>query len=126
MGDGLKSDDLKTMLANASRSTQRLNAGLAVGDTGQAAELERLARNAPLAKGKIQKATRGRFLVCVTSYRRRLLDQDNLAEKYHVDLCRYAGALPADSPDQTRIEVSQVKAGKGEPERTKIEVWRIA
>lgn len=118
--------DYLAMLAQASESTRRLNADIAAGSSRQVAELESAFGNAPLATGKVQETTRGRFLVCVTSFRKRLLDEDNLAEKYHVDLCRYAGALPADSPDKTRIEVRQIKTGKGEPERVTIEVWRIA
>ena len=61
-----------------------------------------------------------RILVRVTSIRNRLLDEDNLCEKYHVDLCRYAGALPDDTPDKVKIEVCQRKAAKGERERTEI------
>lgn len=121
----MKTDEYKAMLANASQSTKRLNADIETGDTGKVAKLESTPSDAPLAKGKVQKATSGRFFVSVKSYRRRLLDQDNLAEKYHVDLCRYCGALPADSPDQAQIEVSQEKASKSEQEKTVIEVWRI-
>lgn len=64
-----------------------------------------------------------RFLVRITSYRRRLIDQDNLCEKYVVDCCRYAGLLPGDGPGQTEIEVRQFKAGKEETERTLIEIF---
>jgi hypothetical protein len=53
-----------------------------------------------------------------------LLDQDNLCEKYHVDLCRYAGVIPDDSPEQVIIEVNQRKTVKGEAEFTEIIVTK--
>jgi len=73
---------------------------------------------------QVQKAIGGSFLVRVTSYRRRLLDEDNLCEKFHVDLCRYAGIIPSDAPGQTKIEVSQKKVGSKEAEFVRIEIYR--
>ena len=90
-----------------------------------APKLEPTPRDEPLAAPQTQGRDRQRFLVRVTSVRKRLLDEDNLCEKYHVDLCRYAGIVPNDSPDKTKIEVSQRKAKKGEEERTVIEVEEI-
>jgi hypothetical protein len=89
---------------------------------GKAAKLERNLRNGPLAKSEAEKGNPERVLVRVTSVRRRLIDEDNLAEKYHVDCCRYAGLIHADSPDQTKIEVCQRKAAKDEAEHTIIEI----
>lgn len=66
-----------------------------------------------------------RFLVRVTSVRRRLIDEDNLCEKYAVDCCRYAGLLPGDGPGQTKIEVIQRKASKEEEECTVIEIFQL-
>lgn len=63
-----------------------------------------------------------KFSVVVTSYRRRLLDEDNLVEKWHVDALRYAGILPADSPDQARIQVKQEKVRTKEEECTVITI----
>ena len=78
--------------------------------------------HAPLGAQKVQRPTGQRVLVRVTSRRRRLLDEDNLCAKYHIDLCRYAGIIPDDSPDQVKIEVGQVKVSKGQSERTEIEI----
>ena len=89
---------------------------------GEAAKLERNSGNGPLAKGEAKKGNPERVLVRVTSVRKRLIDEDNLAEKYHVDCCRYAGLIHADSPDQTKIEVCQRKAAKDEAEHTIIEI----
>lgn len=61
-----------------------------------------------------------RFLVRVTSFRRRLLDEDNLCEKYVVDCCRYSGLLPGDAPETTRIEVCQQKVSGEKDERTEV------
>ena len=78
--------------------------------------------NEPLGAGAVQKEGDARFHVRLTSVRKRLLDEDNLCEKYLVDCCRYAGLIPQDSPDQTRITVAQRKAAKGEEEHTLIEI----
>lgn len=77
-------------------------------------------RNRPLAKNKAQGGNSTKFLVRVTSFRRRLLDEDNLAEKYHVDCLRYAGLIPGDAPGQARIITTQEKVSRKEDERTEI------
>ena len=75
-----------------------------------------------LASDEVQKADTKRVSVRVTSVRKRLLDEDNLCEKYHVDCCRYAGLLSGDEPGKTSIKATQRKAGKGEKEHTIIEI----
>ena len=87
--------------------------------------MERDTRNAALEPDEVQGGTRQSILVRVTSIRKRLLDEDNLCEKYHVDLCRYAGVISGDEAGQTKIEVAQRKAAKGETEKTIIEVFAI-
>ena len=89
---------------------------------GKAAKLERNLGNGPLAKGEAEKGNPERVLVRVTSVRKRLIDEDNLAEKYHVDCCRYAGLIHGDEPSKTKIEVCQRKAEKDEAEHTIIEI----
>ena len=89
---------------------------------GEAAKLERNLGNGPLAKGETEKGNPERVLVRVTSVRKRLIDEDNLAEKYHVDCCRYAGLIHGDEPSKTKIEVCQRKAEKDEAEHTIIEI----
>ena len=83
-------------------------------------------RLGPLAEGEAQKRDSGKFLVRVTSFRRRLLDEDNLCEKYHIDCCRYAGLLPGDDPSQARIETRQEKVRSKADERTEIVIERIS
>ena len=94
-------------------------------DAGLRAELERTPRARTVGKAKAQEGHSGRFLVRVTSIRSRLLDEDNLCEKYVVDCCRYAGLLPGDGPGQTKIEARQRKAGKDEDEGTLIEIFQM-
>ena len=88
----------------------------------KAAKLERNLGNGPLAKGEAEKGNPERVLIRVTSVRKRLIDEDNLAEKYHVDCCRYAGLIHGDEPSKTKIEVCQRKAEKDEAEHTIIEI----
>lgn len=86
-------------------------------------KLERPHVNAPLAKAKAQGRDSGKFLVRVTSRRRRLLDEDNLAAKWFVDCCRYAGLIPGDDPSQASIETRQEKVRRAEEECTVIEIF---
>lgn len=86
--------------------------------------MERNTGDEPLAKKKVQRPTGSRVLVRVTSVRKRLLDEDNLCEKYHVDLCRYAGVISGDEAGKTKIETAQRKAEKGEEEKVIIEVFQ--
>ena len=124
-------EELKRVFPNASESTLRRNfattfaAHVLVDGSRETAELESDISNGALGKVQVQKGTSGRFLVRVTSFRRRLLDEDNLCEKYHCDLCRYSGIISGDSPATTQIEVCQQKVAKGKPEETKVEIWKI-
>lgn len=100
--------------------TRRLDAG----NPRTFAVVERDIGNGALGQSKDKAKIGKRVLVRVTSFRHRLLDEDNLCEKFHVDLCRYAGILPSDAPGQTKIEVSQEKIPTTEQEFVRIEVWK--
>lgn len=89
----------------------------------QGAKLECAAGAGALAAEEGEAGDTAQFLVRVTSHRKRLLDEDNLGIKYHVDTLRYAGLLPGDSPATTHIEARQRKVAKGEPEKTVIEMF---
>ncbi len=121
--------------SNASRSFAELNPQLFnTGLSSQRPKVEDNASNAVRPQLEQRNATRApraagakaenskRVLVRVTSVRSRLIDEDNLCEKYVVDCCRYAGLIPEDSPGTTKIEVAQRKAGKGEEEHTEVEI----
>ena len=87
------------------------------------AKLEPDSGNAALDTKEVQRQFGQRFLVRIKSIRKRLLDEDNLCGKYHIDLLRYAGVIPNDTPDQIKVEISQEKAIKGQPEETIVEVY---
>ena len=90
--------------------------------SGPVAFVEPDSGHAPLAAETVQRPAGRKFFVRVASFRRRLLDEDNLCEKYHVDLCRYAGAIPDDAPGQVKIEVGQVKS---KHEEILIEIYEL-
>ena len=119
----MTANELKRRYPNASESFIRAN--LSPDDTGTVAFVESNLGHAPLEKEKIQRPTGERFLIRVTSIRKRLIDESNLCYKFHEDLCRYAGALPDDSPEICHSEVRQRKARKGEPEQTEILIYKL-
>ena len=53
------------------------------------------------------------------------MDEDNLAEKYHVDACRYAGIIHSDAPGKVRIKATQQSVKTKEEERTEIDITPI-
>lgn len=121
----MKAHELRSIFPHASPDTVRRNAADAPGDPGAPTKLERDPRHGALGKVQVQRRTRRRFLVIVTAVRERLLDEDNLCEKFHVDLCRYAGVILGDEAGTTRIETCQRKAYGDEEEHIIIEVYEI-
>jgi len=107
------------------RIREQLEADIRVKNPRQVALLECDSCNAPLAAKKVQGSTGERFLVRIGSRRKRLIDQDNLCEKFAVDLLRYSQIIPDDSPDKCQIEVSQTKCRKGEQEEITITVTQL-
>jgi hypothetical protein len=116
----VKPDDIR-LFPNATASLLAANAE----DSRQAPELERPLGNAALGAGEGEARHTGRFLVRVTSVRKRLLDPDNLAEKYHIDCCRYAGLIHQDSADKIEIQTGQRKAARNEEEYTQVDIFTI-
>ena len=107
------------------RYVKERRAALSDRDSGTPPELERSVGDGALGKVSVQAKPGGRFLIVVTAIRNRLLDEDNMCEKFHVDLLRYSGVIPQDSPGKAKIEVRQRKADPGEEERVIIEVFRL-
>lgn len=89
------------------------------------AELERSPGNGNLGAVQVQAKAGQRFFVRIKTFRKRLLDEDNLCCKYYVDLLRYSSVIPSDAPGTAKIEVSQEKIGSKERERVLIEVFKI-
>ncbi len=123
----LSADALRKRFPNASEQFIRANAIDANPPHAAppAPVVERNLRPRSLAARQTQESDPGRFLVRVTSFRRRLLDEDNLCEKFAVDCCRYAGLIPGDAPATTRIEVRQEKVGSKAEERTEVVIERL-
>ena len=134
----MTADDIRKKLPNASAAFIALNAS----DTNdksdretqgqgskqadrRGAKLECSSGNGALHPPQAKERDSRRFLVRVTSVRARLLDEDNICEKYHVDCCRYAGLLPDDNPEQVKIEAGQRKVQKEEAEHTIVEIYTI-
>ena len=80
----------------------------------------------PLAAPKGKEGHTGRVPVRITSFRRRLLDPDNLCFKYGLDCCRYANLIRSDTPDAISYEIRQIKVKTREEERTEIEIGETA
>ena len=70
--------------------------------------------------------TEGRRLsVKIVSYRRRLIDPDNLTVKYHVDALKYLGIIPNDTAKDIEVSVRQEKVNEFQAECTEITVDTI-
>jgi hypothetical protein len=92
----------------------------------KATEPQRLCREGPLEEClHDQKASTERVHIRIVSTRKRLLDPDNLVPKWHIDCLRFIGAIRGDEPDKITLEVSQVKAAKGQQEIVTIEVFEL-
>jgi len=63
-----------------------------------------------------------RCIVEIVSFRKRLLDIDNLCPKFHVDALRYLGLIPGDSPDLIDLRVRQEKVKRDFDVRTQITI----
>ncbi len=122
-------NSLAALLAKGSPSFRRANAHLLSLPTDHPRPAAQLERRKPATLPKADKAKGGhpnRYLARVTSVRNRLLDEDNLCEKYHVDALRYAGALPSDAPGTCRIITTQRETLPGEAEHVVIEIDKVA
>lgn len=119
-------DQLKERFPNASE--QCLLANASDHGTPSGAQPERALFDAALGSPQGETSHPGRVRIRITSYRRRLLDPDNLAGgcKYFVDCCRYSGLVRGDSPADIEFAAAQEKVGSKEDERTEIVIERVA
>jgi hypothetical protein len=115
--------DLDTLLSSCGPAVRKLNPGIfSAGGHAPAPKPQPSNRPRPLAARKAQDLDPRKRLVRITSFRVRLLDEDNLVAKWHVDSLRYSGILHGDDPSQARIETRQQKVAHRHEERTEIEV----
>lgn len=87
------------------------------------AKLERPSGNGTLGTNQGQEAGSGRLHIRFESVRKRLLDPDNIAEKWLLDALRFSGVLQGDEPDKITLETTQRKCEKGEEEHTLIQIF---
>ena len=108
--------NLKSFFPHASKSTLALN--------GQPSspKLEQPVGEESLAFDQRKAEDSRRCILSYTSYRCRLLDEDNWCTKYFTDALRYCGALPDDTPDKVTIQTRQEKVAHRSEERTVIEI----
>lgn len=87
---------------------------------------EPVIQNEPVAAPQGEAGHPGRVHVHVVSFRRRLLDPDNLCPKYFVDCLRYAGYIQNDRPQDIALEVRQERVTNRADERTEITIEPIS
>lgn len=127
----MNADEIQKLFPNASPAFVRRNADeaghadLHPNCSGPVAVVERHPEDGAVGEVQVKERACKKFFVRVTSHRRRLLDEDNLCAKYHIDLCRYAGIFPSDAPGKAKIEVCQQKVGSKEAEFTTIEIYAV-
>lgn len=104
---------------------KRRNASLQVVGAGKASELERHSINGALGSSKGKETSSERVLVRFVSVRKRLLDPDNISEKWMLDCLRFVRIIQGDEPDKIELQTTQRKCAKGEAEHTEISVFRL-
>lgn len=116
-------DELKCLFPFASQSCLRRNAqDGADRRVVPNPEREQDSVDEPVATVPREAARQGRVRICVTSYRVRFLDSDNLAlgAKPLVDCIVAAGIIPSDAPIWCKIEHGQEQVSDAAEERTEI------
>jgi len=86
---------------------------------------KQIVRNEPLEQNQRETFYTGSVSVCITSYRRRLLDPDNLCGKYFLDAARYSMLIADDTPEKVSYTIKQVKVRKKEEEKTEIVILKL-
>lgn len=125
-------ETFNAMLRRASKSVQELNRKLAIeipyphdyqtGSELQDPQPEPSVQHKLLGESQGTAQGAARIVVRITSFRRRLLDPDNLCPKALVDSLRYAGILSNDRPQDIELAVAQQKVAHRREERTEIEL----
>lgn len=123
---------LKQWLANMSKSCRELNRRLSIEipyphedkayHLPPRPEPKSAVLHEPLGPIPGKKKDPGRILIRITSFRRHLLDTDDICPKYFVDCLRYAGLLHSDSFAAAEVATRQKKVRLPEEERTEIEI----
>ena len=112
--------ELKKLMPRASASFFKANAD----SPTQSPLAEQAVRHEPLAADKGEKGNPGRVHVRVCSFRRRLIDPDNLCPKFFTDCLRYGGFIKDDTAKDIEIQTTQRKVHFKWDERTEITIER--
>ncbi len=108
--------DLKYWLPHASKSFLAANSDSLPSDT----EPKQAFCDESLATNPGKTGNPGRCHISIVSYRRRLLDPDNLCPKYAIDALRYAKIIPDDTEKDITYTITQKKVEKKNQEKTLI------
>jgi len=85
----------------------------------------RAVRNELLGVAQGKETDSASILVRVTSFRKRLIDPDNLTPKWFIDCCRYCGWIEDDTAKDVSVETRQEKVLAKEDETTLIEIIEL-
>lgn len=110
--------DLRYWFPRASESFYQANSD----SLPRRSKLEPAVCHESLAKNKGKSQNPGRIAISITSYRRRLLDPDNLCPKYFIDALRYSKLIPDDTEKDIIHTISQKKVETKAQEKTLIEI----
>ena len=111
----MNESDFKNLLSRGSKTFQSINNPTR--DSRPPTKLESTLSNEPLATSQAKDENSRRCTIRYLNIRRRLLDSENLATKYHTDAMRYFGILKDDTYEMLKVEPDQRKAKKGEEEK---------
>lgn len=81
--------------------------------------------NVSIEPSRGKAAYTGRVTIRIESFRKRLIDPDNLCPKYMVDGLRYANIISGDSAAEVEIVTTQTRVSSKEEERTEITITPI-
>ena len=79
----------------------------------------------PVEPSRGKAAYSGRVTIRIESFRKRLIDPDNLCPKYLVDGLRYANIISGDSAAEVEIVTTQTRVSSKAEERTAITITPI-
>jgi len=116
-----------------SPNATKVKAGPKSRDSGQVSQSKRGVLKQVTGKDASKEGVQGggeespqRFIVSITSYRRRHLDPDNLCPKWYIDEIVRAGYIPDDSSKFiVRVEKQVVKIEAPERQRTVIQIFEV-
>lgn len=114
-------NELRRRFPGASSSTIRRNQ---TGGAPSSTKPEQVILDDPMGPAPGKESDPGRVHVRVVSFRKQLIDPDNLCPKFFIDCLRYAGLIRDDRAQDIALEVSQTKVNSKDEERTEITLWR--